>query len=219
MWCSGDRTDIQRTRLSWYVPSVSGKGKGLLCIRKEPLWLPWVWASFFCYWPIDWPNPLATENETNQNQSKWGHSYKIIWSFHSSKANLYWASAIRRASRVALVGKNPPANAGHLEVVGLIPGPGRSPEEGMATRSSIFAWRIPWTEEPGGLQSMESQRGRHDWAHSTDTPVLHQCPPTPTLPGQLKAEKDKNHVNTQPLWARQHPRAVLNVSVCATLLW
>ena len=31
-------------------------------------------------------------------------------------------------------------------------------EEGMATRSSILAWRIPWTEEPDGLQSMESQR-------------------------------------------------------------
>ena len=37
-------------------------------------------------------------------------------------------------------------------------------EEGMATHSSILAWRIPWTEEPGGLQSVESQRVRHDWA-------------------------------------------------------
>ena len=35
-------------------------------------------------------------------------------------------------------------------------------EEGMATHSSILAWRIPWTEEPGGLQSMVSQRVRHD---------------------------------------------------------
>ena len=33
-------------------------------------------------------------------------------------------------------------------------------EKGMATHSSIPAWRIPWTEEPGGLQSMESQRVR-----------------------------------------------------------
>ena len=37
------------------------------------------------------------------------------------------------------------------------------PEEGMATHSSILAWRIPWTEEPGGLQSMGSQRVGHDW--------------------------------------------------------
>ena len=35
-------------------------------------------------------------------------------------------------------------------------------EKGMATHSSILAWRIPWTEEPGGLQSMWLQRVRHD---------------------------------------------------------
>ena len=37
-------------------------------------------------------------------------------------------------------------------------------EKGMATHCSILAWRIPWTEEPGGLQSMGSQRARHNWA-------------------------------------------------------
>ena len=37
-------------------------------------------------------------------------------------------------------------------------------EKKMATHSSILAWRIPWTEEPGGLQPMGSQRVRHDWA-------------------------------------------------------
>ena len=35
-------------------------------------------------------------------------------------------------------------------------------EEGMATHSSILAWRNPWTEEPGGLESKGSQRVRHD---------------------------------------------------------
>ena len=35
-------------------------------------------------------------------------------------------------------------------------------EKGMATHSSILAWRIPWTEQPGGPQSMDSQRVRHD---------------------------------------------------------
>ena len=35
-------------------------------------------------------------------------------------------------------------------------------EKGMATHSSILAWRIPWTEEPGGLQAMGLQRVRHD---------------------------------------------------------
>ena len=37
-------------------------------------------------------------------------------------------------------------------------------EKGMATHSSILAWEIPWTEEPGGLQSMGRQRAGNDWA-------------------------------------------------------
>ena len=42
---------------------------------------------------------------------------------------------------------------------------GKDPlEKEVATCSSILAWKIPWTEEPGGLQFMESQRVRHDWA-------------------------------------------------------
>ena len=39
-------------------------------------------------------------------------------------------------------------------------------EKEMATDSSILAWEIPRTEEPGGLQSMGSQRVRHDWTHT-----------------------------------------------------
>ena len=37
-------------------------------------------------------------------------------------------------------------------------------EEEMETHSNILAWRIPWIEEPGGLQSIGSQRARHDWS-------------------------------------------------------
>ena len=44
-------------------------------------------------------------------------------------------------------------------------------EKGMATQSSILPWRIPWTEEPGGLQSTGSQRVRHDWATNTTTTI------------------------------------------------
>ena len=47
--------------------------------------------------------------------------------------------------------KNPPANAGDVRDTGSVPGSGRSLEKGMATHSSIVAWRILWTEEPSGL--------------------------------------------------------------------
>ena len=55
------------------------------------------------------------------------------------------------ASKVALEVKNPPANAGDVRDVGLIPGSGRSLEKGMTTHPSILAWRIQWNEEPGRL--------------------------------------------------------------------
>ena len=42
-------------------------------------------------------------------------------------------------------------------------------EKGMAAHSSILAWRIPWTEDPGKLQSMGSQRVRHNRANNTTT--------------------------------------------------
>ena len=57
------------------------------------------------------------------------------------------------ASQVALMVKNLPTNAGDFQFLGW-----ESPlEEDLATHSSILAWRIPWTEEPGGLQSIGLQ--------------------------------------------------------------
>ena len=53
--------------------------------------------------------------------------------------------------------KNLPADAGD---VGLSPGSGRSPGEGMAMHSSIFAWKILWTEEPSRLLSMRLQKSQ-----------------------------------------------------------
>ena len=61
--------------------------------------------------------------------------------------------------------KNPRANAGETRVQSL---GGEDPlEEGTAIHSSILAWRIPWTEEPSGLQSTGSQRVGHDGASNT----------------------------------------------------
>ena len=61
-----------------------------------------------------------------------------------------------RSSQVELVVKNLPA--GYVRDSGSIPGSGRSLEKEMAAHSSILAWRILWTEEPGGLQPMGLQR-------------------------------------------------------------
>ena len=65
------------------------------------------------------------------------------------------------ASQMAVVVKNAPANAGDLRDTGSIPGLGRFLEKGMAMHSSILAWRIPCTEEPGRLQSMGSYTVGH----------------------------------------------------------
>ena len=65
-------------------------------------------------------------------------------------------------SQVVLVVKNLPANAGDVETRVQSLGQEDPLEEGMATYSSVLAWRIPWTEEPGGLQSIGLQRVRHD---------------------------------------------------------
>ena len=62
---------------------------------------------------------------------------------------------------MVLVVKNPPVNA-DVRDVGLLPGSGRPLKEGMATHPSILVCRIPWTEKPGGLQFMGTQRVGHD---------------------------------------------------------
>jgi len=82
-----------------------------------------------------------------------------------AKENVLWYESLpnTRGFPGGSVGKEFACNAGDL---GSIWGLGwEDPlEKGMATHSSTLAWRIPWTEKPGRLQSMESQRVRHGWA-------------------------------------------------------
>ena len=84
-------------------------------------------------------------------------------SFNILKFRMYSGKIISKFSKsswalqVALVVKNPPADAGDARDMRLISWSGRSPEGGNVNHSSILAWRIPWTEEPGGLQSIVSQ--------------------------------------------------------------
>ena len=75
-----------------------------------------------------------------------------------TRTKLEESCKVLRASHVALVVTNQPAKAGGIRDAGS----GGPLEEGVATHSSILAWRISWTEEPGGLQSMGSQGVRHN---------------------------------------------------------
>ena len=69
------------------------------------------------------------------------------------------------ASQVALVVRNSPAMQETQEMQIQSLGQEDPLEEGMATCSSILDWRIPWTEESGGLQSKGPERVGHDWSN------------------------------------------------------
>ena len=67
------------------------------------------------------------------------------------------------------VAKNLPASAGDMS---SIPVSGRSPGKGNGNHSSVLTWEIPWTEEPGGLQSMGSQRVGQDLDTKQEEPGM-----------------------------------------------
>ena len=144
------------------------------CLHNKPLqnfiyWLMCLWVVWVIFlFQAGWDG-------AGWSWQPHSHSYGLNWAAWAGKVGLGgWGFSLvvphfpgtqtsLQASQVVLVVKNPPASAGDIRDMGLIPGSGRSLEEGMATHSSILAWRIPWTEEPGGLKSMVSQRIRHDW--------------------------------------------------------
>ena len=82
---------------------------------------------------------------------------------HNILVTIYWVSTIWRASLVAQRVKRLPARR-ETQIQSL--GREEPLEKEMATHSSILAWRISWTEEPGRLQSMGSLRVGHNWATS-----------------------------------------------------
>ena len=82
-----------------------------------------------------------------------------FWVVWEDRATLAMSLRIQGALPGGSYGKESTCNAGDP---GLIPGLRRSPGEGMATHSSFLAWKVPWAEEPGRLQSMGSQRVRRD---------------------------------------------------------
>ena len=82
---------------------------------------------------------------------------------------------------MGLVVKNPPANAGDVRDESLIPGSGRAPREGHGNLLQYSCLGNPWTEEPGGLESMGSQRVRCDLLTLQQQQISH-CTYVPQLP-------------------------------------
>ena len=101
-------------------------------------------------------------------QNTWVGSHSHLQGFSQSR-DWTQVSTLHWASQVVLVVKNPPDNAGDIETG--VPSIGREDplEKDMATHSSILAWRIPWTEEPGRLQSIGWQIVGQDWSDLAHT--------------------------------------------------
>ena len=95
--------------------------------------------------------------------------------------------------------KNLPAGAGDAGDLSSIPSQEDTLEEEMATHSSILAWEIPWTEEPGGLQSMGSQR-------VTEHTRMESYPAWAVMCCVIFSEKDfsrphsSTHCTQRPMW-------------------
>ena len=92
--------------------------------------------------------PKLTHTWTHITKARLWRVWKVILQWTSLVAQMVKPLSTIRETRVRSLGREDPL------------------EKEMATHSSILAWRIPWTEEPGGLQSMGSQRVRDNWATS-----------------------------------------------------
>ena len=90
---------------------------------------------------------------------------QTLTGFHVLKKLKHWFSQWYKYSGV----ENPPVNAGDMDLTSDL---GRYPGERMAIHSSVLAWKSPWTEEPGVLQSMGSQRVGHDLATEQQQQIL-----------------------------------------------
>ena len=131
-------------------------------------------ASWFPDWTIAWGSREIAIFKIRQ------FCVYMFAPFYTSFLNC--SKSLKGLPRWRKMIKNLPANAG--DAGGKVPRRSQPKEvwslgwedpleDEMATHSSTLAWEIPWTEEPGGLQSMGSQRVGHDWSteHTTHTQV------------------------------------------------
>ena len=127
-------------------------------------------------WRREWqPTPVFLPGEFHGQRSPWGHK---------ELDTTEWLTLFTLETGEAKT-KVPAA---------LVPGEGSLSEKAMAPHSSTLAWKIPWTEEPGRLQSVGSWRVRHDWATSLSLfTFMHwrrKWQPTPVfLPGESQGRQ------------------------------
>ena len=136
------------------------------------LWAPtchWTWGGLGDALHIGVPSLVYYKGETRKLFTWWNIS--VEW----ADANSIVIYFRLQASQVALVIKNPSANAGGTRDTGSIPRLGRSPGEGHGNPLQYSCLENPWTEEPGGLQIMESQKAGHDWSSSSSSTLNYKA--------------------------------------------
>ena len=126
--------------------------------------------------PLICIRPLPFESPSPSHPSRLSIQSPCL-NFLSHRANSHWLSVLCMVMLWGFAGssvvKNPPADAGDARQTWVWSLGQEDPlKKEMATHSIILAWEIPWTEEPGRLQSMGSQRVGDTWAHTHATLLL-----------------------------------------------
>ena len=132
------------------------------CILSYVKWIasPGSMHETGCSGLVHWDDPEGWGGEGGGRGVQDGEHMYTRGGFMSAygKSHYNWSLQFKKKKRISLQCRRP----GFWSLGWEVP-----LEEGMATHSSILAWRITWTEEPARLQSMGSQRVRHDWATFT----------------------------------------------------
>ena len=139
------------------VPLPSPSGGLRVCNQLWVRWLCWSWLAPWHMWgsaSYEWPQLGWTQISSTSHISSAVYQGIFSWQWQDPK-NL---PAMQETWVLSLGWEDPL-------------------EKGMATHSSILAWRSPWTEEPGGLQSLGLQRVRHDRVTNTFTWIKWQLTP------------------------------------------
>ena len=135
--------------------------------------LPAMWETWVR--SLGWEDPLEKAQATHSSILAWRIPWTVYpWGCKESDTTEVYnvvCSACERAFQVAQMIKNQPANAGAAG--DMVQSLGREDplEQEMVTHSSVLAWEIPWTEEPGGLQSV----GHKESDTTESTEHTHKC--------------------------------------------